>query len=105
MSILIKEYLAEHTMRLQTGIGRYLVAIKIRLPKAMRALVIVASYNPPNGLDDRNHIPRIIAEKVKKIKGRTQWGHVSIDGKYEQTYWRCGCTQGDGWEYQPGYAS
>ena len=68
MTILIKEYLAEHTMRLQTGIGRYLVAIKIRLPKAMRALVIVASYNPPNGLDHRNHIPRSIAEKLKEIK-------------------------------------
>ena len=68
VTILIKEYLAEHTVILQTGIEGYLVAIKIRLPKAVRALVIVASYNPPNGLDDRNHILREVAERVKEIK-------------------------------------
>ena len=34
----------------------------------MRALVIISSYNPPNGLNDGNHILRNIAEKVKQIK-------------------------------------
>ena len=68
VTILVKEYLAEHTMTLQPGIEGYLVAIKIRLPKAMRALVIIASYNPPNRPDDGNYTLRNIAEKIKQIK-------------------------------------
>lgn len=68
VAILVKEYLAEHTVKIEAGVKGYLVAIQIRLPKAMSALIIIASYNSPNRLDDGDRILRSIAEKVKEIK-------------------------------------